>query len=136
MGLHKPVTAAAAGARVRLHRRFDLDQVLLYAAQERTTLEMAVAPIALALSRHPDLEQFDLSAMRYIVWGATPVNEAIARVVTERTGVPFMPGYGTSEVPVISMNPVRWPQLWRLDAVGLPVHDVHMRIVDLDTQEA
>jgi acyl-CoA synthetase (AMP-forming)/AMP-acid ligase II len=136
LGLLNLVTAAAAGARVRLHRRFDLDQVLLYAAQDRTTLEMAVAPIALALSRHPDLEHYDLSAMRYIVWGATPINEPVARLVTERTGVPFMPGYGTSEVPVISMNPVRRPQFWRLDAAGIPVHDVTVRIADLDTQAA
>jgi acyl-CoA synthetase (AMP-forming)/AMP-acid ligase II len=72
--------------------------------------------------------------MRYIVWGATPINEAVARLVTKRTGVEFMPGYGTSEVPVISMNPVRRPQLWRLDTAGIPVHDVVVRIADLDTQ--
>jgi acyl-CoA synthetase (AMP-forming)/AMP-acid ligase II len=136
LGLLNLVTAAAAGARVRLHRRFDLDQMLFYAAQERTTLEMAVAPIALALSRHPELESYDLSAMRYIVWGATPINEAVARTVTQRTGVSFMPGYGTSEVPVISMNPVRRPQTWRLDAAGIPVHDVTVRVADPDSQAA
>jgi long-chain acyl-CoA synthetase len=133
LGVLNIVTAVAAGAQVRLHRRFDLDNLLFHAARDRTTLEMAVAPIALAMSRHSDLERFDLSAMRYIVWGATPINEAVARLVTERTGVRFMPGYGTSEVPVISMNPVRRPQLWRLDAAGIPVHDVVVRIADLDT---
>jgi acyl-CoA synthetase (AMP-forming)/AMP-acid ligase II len=74
--------------------------------------------------------------MRYIVWGATPINEAVARTVTERTGVSFMPGYGTSEVPVISMNPVRRPQTWRLDAAGIPVHDVTVRVADPDSQAA
>ena len=39
------------------------------------TLEMAVAPIALAMANHPDLEGFDLSSLRYIMWGATPVSE-------------------------------------------------------------
>ena len=37
------------------------------------TLEMAVAPIALAMANHPDLERYDLSSLRYIMWGATPV---------------------------------------------------------------
>jgi acyl-CoA synthetase (AMP-forming)/AMP-acid ligase II len=134
LALLNVITAAAAGACVRLHRRFDLDQLLFYAQEERTTLEMVVAPIALALSRHDDLERYDLSEIRYLVWGATPVNEAIARIVTERTGVQWMPGYGASEVPVISMNPVRRPQLWRLDTAGLAVHDVVIRIADIDTQ--
>jgi long-chain acyl-CoA synthetase len=39
------------------------------------TLEMAVAPIALAMADHPDLEKYDLSSLRYIMWGATPVTE-------------------------------------------------------------
>ena len=42
------------------------------------TLEMAVAPIALALANHPDLEDYDLSSLRYIMWGATPVTEGVA----------------------------------------------------------
>ena len=34
---------------------------------------MAVAPIALAMANHPELERYDLSSLRYIMWGATPV---------------------------------------------------------------
>ena len=47
----------ASGASVRLHRRFDLDEVLHRIEVERMTLEMAVAPIALALANHPGLEE-------------------------------------------------------------------------------
>ncbi len=43
------------------------------------TLEMAVAPIALALANHPDLEAYDLSSLRYVMWGATPVTRARGR---------------------------------------------------------
>ena len=39
------------------------------------TLEMAVAPIALAMANHPPLEELDLSSLRYIMWGATPVTD-------------------------------------------------------------
>ena len=133
LGLLNLLAAAAAGATVRLHRRFDLDEELQRIQQERMTLEMAVAPIALALANHPDLESFDLSSLRYIMWGATPVTPAVAEMVTMRTGVRWLPAYGTSEVPVIAANPVADPAAWRLDSAGLPVGDVAMRVVDLDS---
>ena len=109
LGLLNIVTAVAAGARVRLHPRFDLDASLRAIAEDRLTLEMAVAPIALGMANHPTLEDFDLSSLRYIMWGATPVAEEVARTVTRRTGVRWLPAYGTSEVPVIAVNPVRLP---------------------------
>ena len=79
LGLLNLLAAASAGATVRLHRRFDLDEVLRRIEAERMTLEMAVAPIALAMANHPDLEDFDLSSLRYIMWGATPVSEQRGR---------------------------------------------------------
>jgi long-chain acyl-CoA synthetase len=133
LGLLNLVTAAAAGTAVRLHPRFDVDAMLSSVQRDRTTFEMAVAPIALAMAQHPELERYDLSSLRYIVWGATPITESVAREVTERTGVRWMPGYGASEVPVIALNPVRRPEMWRLDSAGIPVHDVVVRVVDLDS---
>jgi acyl-CoA synthetase (AMP-forming)/AMP-acid ligase II len=135
LGLLNLLAAAAAGTCVRLHRRFDLDEVLYRVASERMTLEMAVAPIALAMANHPRLEDFDLSSLRYIMWGATPVSEHVARVVTERTGIHWLPAYGASEVPVIAANPVGDPAAWRLDAAGLPPAGVTLRVADLDTGE-
>jgi long-chain acyl-CoA synthetase len=132
LGLLNLLTAVAAGATVRLHRRFDLDELLHRIASERMTLEMAVAPIALAMANHPRLEEYDLSSLRYIMWGATPVTESVARVVTDRTGVHWLPAYGASELPVIAANPVDRPQSWRLDSAGLPPSGVELRIADLE----
>ena len=133
LGLLNMLTAAEAAATVRLHRRFDLDQELDAIARDRMTLEMAVAPIALAMANHPDLERYDLSSLRYIMWGATPVTRSVAETVTARTGVRWLPAYGTSEVPVITANPVGRPEAWRLDSAGLSVGDVALRVVDLAT---
>jgi long-chain acyl-CoA synthetase len=133
LGLLNLLAAAAAGATVRLHRRFDLEQELRAIHEERMTLEMAVAPIALAMANHPDLEQYDLSSLRYIMWGATPVTPSIAETVSARTNVRWLPAYGTSEIPVIAANPVAFPSSWRLDSAGLPVGDVSLRVVDLDS---
>jgi acyl-CoA synthetase (AMP-forming)/AMP-acid ligase II len=133
LGLLNLLAATAAGATVRLHRRFDLDEVLLRIGAERMTLEMAVAPIALAMANHPELESYDLSSLRYIMWGATPVTPSVAETVTSRTGVRWLPAYGASELPVIAANPVHDPAAWRLDSAGLPVAGVELRVVDLDT---
>ncbi|MYR06788.1 AMP-binding protein [Gordonia sp. SID5947] len=130
LGLLNIVTALDTGAWVRLHRRFDLDTMLGHIVTDRITVEMAVAPIALAIASHPDLESFDLSSLRYIMWGATPVTSSVAQEVTRRTGVGWLPAYGASEVPVIACNPL---DDVRLDTVGRVVPGVEVRVVDLET---
>jgi acyl-CoA synthetase (AMP-forming)/AMP-acid ligase II len=67
------------------------------------------------------------------MWGATPVSEAVAKLVSERTGVRWLPAYGASEVPVIAANPVDRPGEWRLDSAGLPPGGVNLRVADLDS---
>ena len=131
LGLLNLLAAVRVGATVRLHRRFDIDAVLAAVEADRITLEMAVAPIALALADHPDLERYDLSSLRYIMWGATPVTASVADTVTRRTGVRWLPAYGASEVPVLACNPVDRPDAWRLDRAGLAPDDVELRVVDL-----
>ena len=91
LGLLNLLAAAAAGATVRLHRRFDLDEELRCIQDERMTLEMAVAPIALAMANHPNLEDYDLSSLRYVMWGATPITPSVAEHVSARTGIRWLP---------------------------------------------
>ena len=133
LGLLNLLAVVRAGASVRLHRRFDLDALLTAIQVDRVTIEMAVAPIAMAIAAHPELERFDLSSLRYIMWGATPVTASIANTVTARTGVRFLPAYGASELPVLSANPVDRPESWRLDSVGVAPLGVEVRAVDLET---
>jgi long-chain acyl-CoA synthetase len=130
LGLLNILTALQIGAWMRLHRRFDIGQILRHIENDRITIEMAVAPIALAIASHPDLESYDLSSLRFIMWGATPVSADIAETVTRRTGVGWVPAYGTTELPVIACNPLDGA---RLDAVGRPVSGVDVRVVSLDT---
>jgi long-chain acyl-CoA synthetase len=130
LGLLNIATALELGIWMRLHRRFDLDRMLHHIQADRITVEMAVAPIALALASHPKLETYDLSSLRFIMWGATPVTPSVAKTVTRRTGVPWVPAYGASEMPVIACNPLRGA---RLDSVGKPVPGVSLRVVSLET---
>jgi acyl-CoA synthetase (AMP-forming)/AMP-acid ligase II len=131
LGLLNIVTALETGAWMRLHRRFDLDRMLHHIEADRITVEMAVAPIALALASHPKLESYDLSSLRYIMWGATPVTASVAETVTRRTGVGWLPAYGASELPVITCNPIDRP---RLDSAGRAVPGVSLRVLSLETR--
>jgi long-chain acyl-CoA synthetase len=132
LGLLNIVTALQTGVWLRLHRRFDIDRMLEHIESDRITVEMAVAPIALAIASHPRLESYDLSSLRFIMWGATPVSESVAQTVTRRTGVGWVPAYGTTELPVIACNPLDDA---RLDSVGRPVPGVQVRVASLQTGE-
>jgi acyl-CoA synthetase (AMP-forming)/AMP-acid ligase II len=128
LGILNIATCLELGIWMRLHPRFDLDRMLRCVQDDRITVEMAVAPIALAMASHPRLEDYDLSSLRFIMWGATPVTPSVAQTVTRRTGVPWVPAYGASENPVITCNPVRGG---RLDSVGVAAKGVELRVVSL-----
>ena len=130
LGLLNIVMALETGTWIRLHRRFDIDAMLRHIESDRITIEMAVAPIALALAAHPGLESHDLSSLRYIMWCATPVTQSVAEDVTARTGVKWATAYGASELPVISCNDIDGRHL---DTVGRPVPGVRVRVVSLDS---
>lgn len=132
LGLLNILTALRTGTWLRLHPRFDIDRMLQHIQTDRITVEMAVAPIALAIASHPRLESYDLSSLRYIMWGATPVTASIAEAVTRRTGIGWVPAYGTTELPVIACNPLDEA---RLDSVGRAVPGVELRVVSLQTRQ-
>jgi long-chain acyl-CoA synthetase len=130
LGLLNIVMALDTGAWIRLHRRFDIDVMLQHIESDRITIEMAVAPIALALAAHPQLDSYDLSSLRYIMWCATPVTQSVAEDVTRRTGASWVTAYGASELPVIACNEIDGA---RLDTVGRAAQGVSVRVVSLDT---
>src|SRR6201997_1801907 len=132
LGLLNIMTALDTGAWLRLHPRFDIDLMLRHIEADQITIEMAGAPIALALASHPGLESFDLSSLRYIMWCATPVTESVAKIVTRRADVRWLTAYGTSELPVIACNVPGG----RLDTVGRPVPGVDVRVGDLGEIQA
>lgn len=132
LGLLNIVTVLDSGGWLRLHRRFDIDALLAHIESDGITIEMAVAPIALAIAAHPKLEEYDLSSLRFIMWCATPVTASVAEAVTRRCGANWVTAYGASELPVLACNVLTDAQL---DTVGRAVPGVRLRIVSLETGE-
>jgi acyl-CoA synthetase (AMP-forming)/AMP-acid ligase II len=125
LGLLNIAMVLETGAWMRLHPRFNVEDMLRHIESDRITIEMAVAPIALALAAHPELERFDLSSLRYMMWCATPVALSVAEDITVRTGLRWLTAYGTTELPVIACNPLEDS---RIGTVGKPVRGVRVRI--------
>jgi long-chain acyl-CoA synthetase len=122
----------ASGASLRLFRRFEPKTVLQNLQDERITVAFAAAPVAVALADQADLERYDLSSLRYMMWGATPVIPEIAAELTRRAGIRWFVAYATTEAG-ISANPIENPAAWRLDSPGLPISDVELRVVDVES---
>ena len=68
-----------------------------------------------------------------MMWGATPVIPDLAAELTRRAGIQWFVAYATTESG-IAANPIELPSEWRLDSPGLPLADVELRVVDLDTR--
>jgi len=126
------LAAFASGASVRLFRRFDAQAVLQNMEDEGITMTFGSAGVALALRDQPNLEDFDLSSLRHMIWGATPVSIDVAEEVTRRAGIRWLVAYACTETGIAN-NPVHEPERWRLDSPGLPLPDTELRVRDLES---
>ncbi|HEX3931157.1 MAG TPA: AMP-binding protein [Nocardioides sp.] len=134
-GMSTMLSSFSTQSRISFFQRFNLDVMLHDVEESRITVGMAAAPIAVAMAAHPDLERFDLSSLRYLVWGATPISKDVAETVTRRTGVRWLHVYGTSEHGQLAANPVTEPARWRLDSPGLMTPDGTYRFVGEDGRD-
>ena len=97
----------ASGATICIMERFDAMTALAITQRYKVTLFYAVPPVLLALSQMPQLKQFDLSSVRYIMSGAAPLPPEIARRMQEASGIGVLQGYGLTEAaPITHLNPV------------------------------
>ena len=108
-GMICSISSIAARSSFRLFRRFDAERILQNLEDEHITIAFGAAPVAIAFRELPDLERYDLSSLRYMMWGATPVLPEIANEVTARSGIRWMQAYSTTEVGIAS-NPATDPQ--------------------------
>ncbi len=123
------------GATVVTMPRFDLDQFLSLIAEHGVTLANVVPPIALALAKHPAVDEADLSSLRLIMSGAAPLGAELSDAVATRLDVPTIQGYGMTETsPVTHISPLE-PERIKGGSIGLPVPGTEVRVVDPETGE-
>lgn len=122
------------GATVVTMPRFDLEHFLQLLKDYKITSAYLVPPIVLALAKHPMVDDYDLSHLKFVTSGAAPLPEPVARECGQRIGCVVKQGYGLTETsPVTHISPKDRPS--KLKAVGLAVANTVTRIVDLTSGE-
>ncbi|MFD1713104.1 AMP-binding protein [Amnibacterium flavum] len=115
--------------------KFDLAEFLRIIRDHHCTYLFIAPPIAVALAKHPLVDQYDLSSVRVVFSGAAPIDDALMRAVAERLGTKVRQGYGMSEAsPVTHAMPPGRDQLSR-GSIGLPIANVEAKLVSVETGE-
>ena len=128
-------TAVAGGKHVVISR-FTPEQALSTIAREKVTVATFVPTMLSMLLQLPDLERYDLSSLRLITYGASPMPEAVLRECMRRLPhMRFAQSYGMTELsPVATMLGTEQHTLnappGRLRSAGRPVYSAEVRIVD------
>ncbi|MEJ8281239.1 acyl-CoA synthetase [Pseudonocardia spirodelae] len=108
------------GGSVELAGRFDPGAVLARVAAARITSFAAVPTMLQMLCEHPDWAATDLSSLRTVVYGGSPVQERVARAWLER-GVALQQGYGMTEAsPGVTMATREGTAAHPPTSVGVP----------------
>ncbi|MFN0085928.1 MAG: long-chain-fatty-acid--CoA ligase [Blastocatellia bacterium] len=130
----------SGGAHVMMER-FDLKLWMEIVERERVTSTVLVPTIINLLLNHPEIGAHDLSSLKRITYGASPMPlELLRRAMRSFPGVEFSQGYGQTEssplLTVLLPEDHRLEgterELRRLNSCGRPVIGVEVEIVGED----
>jgi 4-coumarate--CoA ligase len=111
--------------------RFDLQAFLTHVQTHRAERVFIAPPVAIALAKHPMVDQFDLSSLRVIMSAAAPLGTEVSAEVENRLGCKVIQGYGMTELsPITHVAPAGDP---RHGSVGVTAPNTVTRIVNPET---
>jgi long-chain acyl-CoA synthetase len=132
---------ACAGRHVFVPR-FDVTDCLQTMEQEKVTHAVYVPTMINMLANHPTVGDFDLSNLKYIQYGASPMPEGLLRKALQVfPSSQFLHGYGMTEAaPILTLLPPRYatldgPYAGRLKSCGQSAHTAELKIVDENRRE-
>ncbi|MCK9898294.1 AMP-binding protein [Frankia sp. AgB32] len=119
--------------------KFDAGQVLEAIERHRITSVFLVPSMLYALLDHPNFGATDLSSLRTVFYGASPMSPSRLREAIGRLGPIFFQFYGQTEAPqtvfVLRKEEHDVDDPARLASCGRPVPWVHVALLDEDGNE-
>ncbi|GGN51040.1 acyl-CoA synthetase [Novosphingobium indicum] len=116
--------------------RFDPVQVMEMIEAHRINCMMLVPTMIYALLDHPRFDQFDLSSLETIFYGASAISPARLKEAIERIGPVFAQFYGQAEAPMVISYMRKADHdpndLNRLASCGLPSPWIRLELHDSD----
>jgi acyl-CoA synthetase (AMP-forming)/AMP-acid ligase II len=131
--------ALHARARLVIMPSFDLGEFLANIATHKCTIAFIAPPVAVALAKHPLVDEYDLSSLKVVMSGAAPLDADLGHAVAKRLGCKVVQGYGMSELsPVSHITPFDGGRLNMhdeapLSSVGWTVSNAASKLVDPET---
>lgn len=105
--------------------KFELAEFLRIIQDQKCSYLFIAPPVAVALSKHPMVADYDLSSVHTALSGAAPLDGELGGKLAERLGCRVLQGYGMTEMsPVSHLIPV--------DATELPVSSVGYTVPNMD----
>ena len=123
--------------------RFDPKQVLETVSRDRVSLLLLVPTMLNFVLQQPELESYDLSSLRHLTYGASPIAPDLLRRAMKVLNCQFAQGYGLTEAsPLLTvldhadhvLTDKKGEQ--RLASCGKPVPGVDVRVVKEDGSDA
>ncbi|TCO24840.1 acyl-CoA synthetase (AMP-forming)/AMP-acid ligase II [Kribbella steppae] len=125
------------GATVVVLPKFDLEQFLTTLDQQRITRAFVAPPIVLALAKHPAVDGVDLSALKYVMSAAAPLDGELAEACAKRLGLhAVLQAYGMTELSPGTHSVPQDDEEPPPGAVGKLFPSTEMRLVGADGNDA
>ncbi len=113
--------------------KFDLVEFLRVISEHRVERVYIAPPVAVALAKHPMVDDYDLSCIDLIFSGAAPLDADLARAVAKRLGCEVIQGYGMTEMsPVSHAIPPGRTDI-DVSSVGPCIANMECKLVDPET---
>lgn len=124
-GMNGPIYS---GATVVMLPRWDREVAGRLISRYQVTHWTNIPTMVIDFLGSPNLEQFDMSSLRYIGGGGAAMPQAIAERLKQQFGLNYLEGYGLSETmaPTHS-NPGDRP---KLQCLGVPTFNTDARVID------
>ncbi|WP_449282893.1 AMP-binding protein [Leucobacter sp.] len=113
--------------------RFDLVAFLTAIQEHRCTYVFIAPPIAVALAKHPVVDDFDISSVRTLLSGAAPLDGETGEAASRRIHARMLQGFGMTELsPVSHVIPPQRTDL-PVSSIGVLLPNQQARLVDVAT---
>jgi long-chain acyl-CoA synthetase len=122
--------ALCVGAQIILLPPFDLVQLLTTIDRKRPTILPGVPTLYRAINHHHDVGRYDLSSLRLCVSGGASLPLEVRQRFEELSGCTLVEGYGLTECPVVSCNPIGGAG--KRGSIGLPLPGTRVEVVSLE----
>jgi len=123
-----------AGTRLVISPKFDPKSFIQTISQQKVTFIKLVPPLMLFLANHPTVNDYDLSSLKHVTYGAAPIAGKLVAAVKERLNLELLQQvYGMTEMGVTHVTP---QEVFKPESIGVVLANNLCKILDVETGSA